>query len=94
MWKNNRWSSKIATYDSRIISKLINGKKHFHYNEIKFYKLKGIDKFFEALENGDIRIYFCLGVYKSGFKKGLEHDHGVTFGIKESDLCKLYEEVK
>ena len=45
------------------------------------------------MENGDIRIYFCLGVYKSGFKKGLEHDHGVTFGIKESDLCKLYEEV-
>lgn len=74
-------------------SKLIKGEKHFHYNEIKFYKLKGIDKFFEALENGNIRIYFCLGVYKSGFKKGLEHDHGVTFGIKESDLCKLYEEV-
>ena len=74
-------------------SKLINGEKYFHYNEIKFYKFKGIDKFFEELENGNIRIYFCLGVYKSGFKKGLEHDHGVTFGIKESDLCKLYEEV-
>lgn len=74
-------------------SKLVSGNKYYKYVDMKFFKFKGMDTFFRLLENGNIRIYFCLGVYKSGYKKGMEHDHGVTFDIKESDLCKLYEEV-
>lgn len=78
----------LVKYDS----KLINRKKYFKYDSIKFHKFKGIDRFFELLETGLIRIYVCLGVYKSGSKVGLEHDHGMRFDIKENDLLKLYEE--
>lgn len=77
----------LVKYDS----KLINNQKYFKYNNINFYKFKGIDTFFELIEKGFIRIYICLGVYKSGFKAGLEHDHGIRFNIKECDLLKLYD---
>lgn len=73
-------------------SKIIkNNLEYFHYNSINFYKFKSIDNFFKLLEDGIIRIYICLGIYKSGPKKGQEHDHGITFGIKECDLLKLYD---
>lgn len=72
--------------------KLINRCKFFKYNSIKFYKFKGINCFFNLLEKGLIRIYICLGVYKSGYKIGLEHDHGMRFDIKECDLLKLYDD--
>lgn len=78
----------LVKYDS----KLINNSKYFKYDSIKFYKFKGVDTFFELVEKGFIRIYICLGVYKSGFKAGLEHDHGIRFDIKECDLLKLYDE--
>lgn len=78
----------LVKYDS----KLINNKKYFKYTNIRFYKFKGVDTFFELIEKGFIRIYICLGVYKSGFKAGLEHDHGIRFDIKECDLLKLYDE--
>jgi len=78
----------LVKYDSKII----NRNKYFKYDSIKFYKFKGVDTFFELLEKGLIRIYICLGVYKSGTKIGLEHDHGMRFDIKECDLLNLYDE--
>lgn len=77
----------LVKYDS----KLINNEKYFKYTNISFYKFKGVDKFFELIEKGFIRVYICLGVFKSGHKIGKEHDHGITFGIKECDLLKLYD---
>lgn len=72
-------------------SKLIDNQKHFKYTNINFYKFKGVDTFFELIEKGIIRVYICLGVFKSGPKEGQEHDHGIRFEIKERDLLKLYD---
>ncbi len=80
----------LVKYDS----KLINTEKYFKYVNINFYKFKGIDTFFELIEKGLIRVYICLGVYKSGSKAGLEHDHGIRFDIKECDLLELYGEYR
>lgn len=76
----------LVKYDS----KLINNQKYFKYVNMNFYKFKGIDTFFELIEKGLIRVYICLGVYKSGSKAGIEHDHGIRFDIKECDLLDLY----
>lgn len=72
--------------------KYIEGQKYFKYTKIKFYKFKGVETFFKLLKNGTIRLYICLGVYKSNYKMGKEHDHGIRFDIKECDLNKLYDE--
>lgn len=72
--------------------KIINDIEYFHYKSINFYRLKDISIFFKLLEKGIIRLYICLGLYKSGPKEGQEHDHGITFGIKECDLLELYDE--
>ncbi len=77
----------LIKYDS----KLINNEKYFKYTNINFYKFKGVDTFFELIEKGLIRVYICLGVFKSGPKEGQEHDHGIRFEIKERDLLKLYD---
>lgn len=67
------------------------GQDYFKYSSISFYKFKGIETFFELVEKGIIRIYICLGVYKSGPKSGCEHDHGIRFDIKECNMLKLYD---
>ncbi len=77
----------LVKYDS----KLINNEKYFKYTNINFYMFKGIDTFFELIEKGLIRVYICLGVFKSGYKAGQEHDHGIRFEIKERDLLNLYD---
>lgn len=68
-----------------------NSEKYFKYNSINFYKFKNISTFFDLVNNGVIKLSICLGVYKSGYKKGKEHDHGVTFSIREEDILKLYD---
>ena len=77
----------LVKYDK----KRIYGQDYFKYSSISFYKFKGIETFFELIEKGIIRIYICLGVYKSGPKSGCEHDHGIRFDIKECNMLKLYD---
>lgn len=72
--------------------KRTNGKTYYRYYDIKFYKLKSFNTFLDLINKGQIRIDIQLGVFKSGPKKGQEHDHGITFGIKECDLLNLYDE--
>ena len=61
------------------------GKEFFRSK--KAYLLKGIDssKFIKHSKY-DIR----LGVYKSGSKRGLPHDHGSAFRIPNKDIQKLF----
>lgn len=73
---------------------VINNYEYFNYKEISFYKFNGKHCFYELLEKGIIRLYLSLGIYKSGRKKGLEHDYGVSFGIKEENLLNLYTKIK
>lgn len=58
---------------------------------MKIYKLKSFDTFLDLINQGKIRIDIQLGVFRSGSKIGQEHDHGISFGIRECDLLKLYD---
>lgn len=75
-------------------SKFINNTEYFHYNELKFYKLKDFDTFLELIENGKICICFNVGVYRSGKRLGQQHDRGVNFSIKQDDIIYLFDEVE
>ncbi len=65
-------------------SKKINGKLHFHYQNI--FMLKTLDKnnFIDAIESGDIYIDFDA---RTG------HNHGTKFRLRNKVLINLYEEV-
>lgn len=67
-----------------------NGNLYYCYNTIKFYKLKSFNTFLTLLENNLIKISINTGVYKSGYKIGKFHDHGISFTISRKDLAKLF----
>lgn len=72
----------------------INGKEHYKYYDIEFFKLKGFDNFINLLESGAISVNFDIGICRSGENIGKIKDHGTSFGIKESDLNSLFERIK
>ena len=74
--------------------KFVNGIEFFHYNEIKFYKIKSFDFFISLIENGYIKICFNIGVFRNNNKKGKIHDRGVGFSINRKHLNLLYDEIK
>ena len=67
----------------RADSKKINGKLHFHYQDI--FMLKALDKnrFINAVENGEIYIDFDA---RTG------HNHGTKFRLRNKALVDLYKE--
>lgn len=63
-----------------------NGKEFFHYK--KAYLLKDIDPLkFLSYSKYDIR----LGVYKTGLKKGLPHDHGSAFRLFQKSFSEIFK---
>lgn len=82
-------------YLARIIAdvKIIDNTEYFHYNQIKFYKLKSFDSFISLIEKGYINISFNIGVYRDKDKKGKIHDRGVGFSINRKYLNLLYDEI-
>ena len=66
-------------------SKRIDGILHFHYQEIFVLKTLDIEKFINAIENGDIYIDFDA---RTG------HNHGTKFRLKREALINLYAEVE
>ena len=97
------WSFKMIeerlnlklSYLARIIAdvKIIDGIEYFHYEKIKFYKLKDFKTFISLIENGYINVNFNIGVFKSGPKKGKIHDRGTGFSISEKNISLLYDEI-
>jgi len=65
-------------------TKTIDGKLHFHYQDISILEGFSIDKFVEALENGQLLIDFDA---RSG------HNHGTKFRLKRNALPSLYSGV-
>lgn len=63
-------------------------KNYFKFTKIIFIHGITLDKFLEALENGDIFVDIRIGVYNSGKAKGKTHDHGTGFRIKLDKLLK------
>ncbi len=66
---------------------------YVRYLNDHYYKIKGTETFIKLIENGTIWITFKLGVFKSGRKLGMLHDHGTSFEIFEDDIEKLYDKV-
>jgi len=66
-------------------TKTKNGHEYFHYKE--GYLLQDIEptKFIEYLKY-DIR----LGVYKSGALRGVAHDHGSAFRLRQNAIAQLF----
>ena len=70
------------------------GKVFYKFNNISFYKFKGIDSFLKQFEKGNIRITFKLNIYKHGIKKGQIHDHGTSFDLRNTEINSVYELIK
>lgn len=98
-WSFNMLEDKLnlkLKYLARIIAdvKVIDGTEYFHYNQIKFYRLKGFEDFISLIEDGHVKINFNIGVYRDGNRKGKIHDRGVGFSINRRYLNMLYDEIK
>lgn len=68
--------------------KFENSKNYFKFTNIRLITGLTLEKFIEALENGDIFVDIRIGVYNSGKNKGKTHDHGTGFRIKLERLLK------
>ena len=66
-------------------SKKIDGILYFHYKEIFVLKTLDIEKFINAIENGDVYIDFDA---RTG------HNHGTKFRLKREALINLYAQVE
>ena len=58
-----------------------------------YYNIKDINTFFKLIEDGTIWVTFKLGIFKTGRKIGMLHDHGTSFEIYQKDLEKLYNKI-
>lgn len=74
--------------------KFLNGKCHFKYEKISFYKIKSFSKFIQLINIGVIYISLTIGTFRTGKRKGEMHDHGTCFRINPSKLELLYEKIK
>lgn len=63
-------------------------KNYFKYTNMTLITGITLDKFIEAIENGDILVDIRIGVYNSGKLKGKTHDHGTGFRITLNKLLK------
>ena len=68
------------------------GSKHIYKytNATVFLDYVGDDNFYNLLNDGVIRYDNRLGIYRSGDKKGLLHNHGGGFRANPKNLDKLY----
>ena len=65
-------------------TKKIQGKTHFFYSDIMILEGFSIEKFVEALENGQLLIDFDA---RTG------HNHGTKFRLRQNALPSLYSKV-
>lgn len=73
--------------------RFIGNETYFRYGNIKFYRLRSFETFLNLIENGQVTVKLCLGVFREGKRKGQMHDHGTGFCIKSEDLHLLFSEV-
>lgn len=66
-------------------SKTINGKLHFHYQEIYMLSNLELNRFIDAIENGDVYV---------DFDARTKHNHGTKFRLRRQALLDLYQEIK
>lgn len=79
---------KIALVDGK--ENIMNNVHYVKFTNLYIIQHLTLDKLLDAIENGDLFVDIRLGVYKSGKKSGLTHDHGTGFRIKENRLLTQY----
>lgn len=79
---------KIALVDGE--ENIMNNVHYVKFTNLYIIQHLTLDKLLDAIENGDLFVDIRLGVYKSGKKSGLTHDHGTGFRIKENRLLTQY----
>ncbi len=71
----------------------INNETYIKYTNIKFYKLKGFEKFLNLIKNDTI----CVQIYlKEGYNdlhEKIVECHGVQFRIRKENLERLYDKI-
>jgi hypothetical protein len=71
------------------------GQVYFQYKTAIAYIDFNFDKFLNCLQEGKIRYEHRLGIYRSGAKKGREHNHGGGFRLnKPVDFYKIFDRVE
>lgn len=76
---------------AKALVKRKNKEEFFKFYKLTIYKLKSFDTFINCINNGEIKISFRIGIYKSGKYKGKIYDHGTSFNISETNLTKIYD---
>ena len=76
-----------------VSSKMINDDEYFHYNKIRFFKLRDYKLFIKLIEKGIITITFKVGVFRNGMRVGQTHDRGTDFSINYEDIRLLYKKI-
>lgn len=68
-----------------------NGDEYFHFTNAKILSGLTFQKFLDAIR-GDIIVFdIRSGVYRSGKKKGQNHDHGPAFRIHKNAIDKVFD---
>ena len=72
-------------------SKKEKGQEFFKFEKAILLSGLTFNKFLKFLQMGVIKYDFRIGVYRSGEKKGKNHDHGSGFRVHKKDLKKLFK---
>lgn len=70
--------------------KKIDQKEMFKFNKAILLSGLTFKQFLNFIRQGIIKYDFRLGVYRTGKKKGKNHDHGSGFRINKGDLNKVF----
>ena len=77
----------------KALHKEINGKDHFYYTSINFYRLRFPLTFVQLIAKGIITINFKIDIYSYGNRLGKLHDKGTDFSMFEKDIELLYDKI-
>lgn len=74
--------------------KFVDGIEYFHYLTIRYYQLKNFETFIRLVEKGIVSVCIKISVYRSGEKRGMIDDKGISFRIRYEDLDKLFARIR
>ena len=69
------------------------GNEYFHYTNATIFNKPTFNRLINLIEQGNVMVDIRLGVYSSGIKHGMAHDHGTAFRIRSADIQSLYDDI-
>ena len=94
-WSTYVLAGKFMTKMDRIIlaiaeSKIIEGKEHFHFDEVTLLEYPTPEKFLEAFKKSEMFLDLRMHLKESGAVR----NHGTAFRMTENNLKLLYSKQK